>query len=334
MLRFLFARTCLPTICLAVFAVAARGSEVCDGAPRADTRGPAAWRELFAYDTAAPLDVQVAGTKTVAGATVQDVTFVPRPDRPAERVAAYIVSPANARAAMPAVLWVHWLGDPATTNRTEFLDEATALAARGVVSVLVDAMWSKPAWYRSRVLEQDYATSIGQVVSLRRSLDLLLAQRGVDRSRVALVGHDYGGMYGAIVAGVDGRARTHVLVAATASLLDWAFFQGKKPVSMEAYRRQHEPLSLCDHLASADKVSFFFQFAEKDEYVTLARAQALFGAPTGAKQMSVYGGAGHAMTSPAGIQADRTAWLLRELGIEPRADRQRPDAGADAGAER
>jgi dienelactone hydrolase len=308
---------CVVLLALAcgVWPAPVRASEICDGAPRTDPRGPAAWRELFAYDAAAPLDVQVAGTKTAGGAIVQDVTFVARPDRPSERVAAYIVAPAKPAAAMPAVVWVHWLGEPATTNRTEFLDEATALAARGVVSVLVDAMWSRPRWYRDRVLEQDYATSIGQVVSLRRSLDLLLAQPGVDRSRVALVGHDYGGMYGAIVAGVDGRAKTHVLIAATASLLDWAFFQGKKPVSMEAYRKEHDALSLCDHLATADKVSFFFQFAEKDEYVTLAKAQALFAAPKGVKQMSVYGGAGHEMSAPEAIRADRMAWLVRELGI-------------------
>jgi len=306
---------CAVWLCLFGGAAPARASEVCDGAPRSDARGPAVWRELFAYDSAAPLGVQVAGSKTVGAATVQDVTFVARPDRPAERLAAYIVAPAVPRPAMAAVLWVHWLGEPATTNRTEFLDEATALAAHGVVSVLVDAMWSKPRWYRDRVLEQDYATSIGQVVALRRSLDLLLAQPGVDRTRVALVGHDYGAMYGAIVADVDGRAKTHVLVAATASLLDWAFFYEKKPVSMETYRREHEALSLCDHLAAAQKVSFFFQFAEHDRFVPLAKAQALFEAPTGVKQMSVYGGAGHEMSAPAGIRADRTAWLERELGL-------------------
>lgn len=314
--------TRLPSVCIVLLATAAgvlpapaRASEVCDGVARPGAGAPAAWRELFAYDAAAPLGLRVAGSKTVGAAVVQDVTFVPRPDRPAERIAAYVVAPATPAPSMPAVLWVHWLGEPATTNRTEFLDEATALAARGVVSVLVDAMWSKPRWYRDRVPEEDYATSIGQVVALRRSLDLLQAQRGVDRTRVALVGHDYGGMYGAIVAGVDGRAKTHVVIAATASLLDWAFFQNKKPVSMDSYRRQHEALSLCDHLAGAATVSFFFQFAEKDDYVPLARAQALFAAPPGAKQMSVYGGAGHEMTAPAAIQVDRTAWLVRELGI-------------------
>jgi len=294
---------------------AARASEVCDGTPRTDTRGPAVWREVFAYDAAAPLGVRIAGSRIVGAATVQDITFIARPDRPAQRLAAYIVTPARPGPAMAAVLWVHWLGEPATTNRTEFLDEAAALADRGVVSVLIDAMWSAPRWYRNRVLEDDYAASIGQVVALRRSLDLLLAQPGVDRTRVALVGHDYGAMYGAIVAGVDGRAKTHVLVAATASLLDWAFFYDKQPLSMAAYRREHEALSLCDHLATAEKVSFFFQFAEKDRFVPLARAQALFEAPTGVKQMSVYGGAGHEMTAPTGIRADRTAWLVKELGL-------------------
>ncbi len=281
MTRLPFVSVALLAIAIGVPPAPAGASVACDGAPRTDTRSPAAWRELFAYDAAAPLDVQVASTVRMPAAVVQDVTFVPRPDRPAERLAAYIVAPATPGASMPAVVWVHWLGEPATTNRTEFLAEATALAARGVVSVLVDAMWSTPRWYRNRVLEEDSATSIGQVVSLRRSLDLVLAQPGVDRGRVALVGHDYGAMYGAIVAGVDGRAKTHVLIAATASLLDWAFFYGKKPVSMETYRREHDALSLCDHLATADKVSFFFQFAEKDEYVTLAKAQALFDAANG-----------------------------------------------------
>jgi hypothetical protein len=306
---------------LLLLSLAARpvaASEPCDGHPRTDTRPTTVYKELFTYDTTADLGVQVVATKTVGGATVQDITFVARPDRPTERVAAYIVSPAPAPAKGPAskagVLWIHWLGEPATTNRTEFLDEATALASRGVVSVLVDAMWSKKFWYRDRILEQDYATSIGQVVEMRRSLDLLLKQPGVDPKRIAHVGHDYGAMYGAIVAAVDGRAKTHVVIAASASLLDWAFFN-KQPKSMATYLKEFEALSLCDHLANAGQTSFFFQFAEKDRYVTLPKATALFGAVPGAKQMVVYGGAGHEMVAPATIRIDRDAWLARELGL-------------------
>src|SRR4029453_15288860 len=224
------------------------------------------------------------------------------------------VAPRKGPAVKAGGLGIHWRGETATTNRTEFLDEATALASRGVVSVLVDAMWSKRFWYRDRILEQDYETSIGQVVEMRRSLDLLLKQPGVDPKRIAHVGHDYGGMYGAIFAAVDGRAKTHVVIAAWATLLAWGFFN-KQPKSMEAYLKEFEALSLCDHLANAGQTSFLFQFAEKDRYVTLPKATALFGGGPGAKQMIVYGGAGQEMVAPAAIKTDRDAWLARELGL-------------------
>jgi dienelactone hydrolase len=302
-------------LALAVPAVAA-ASDACDGSARGATAPPIVQPGLFTYDAGADLGVQVVGTRPAGAATVTDLTFVAQPARPTERVAAYVVAPARGGTGHAGVVWVHWLGDPKTTNRTEFLDEATALAARGVVSVLVDTMWAKPRWYRDRVLEQDQASYAGQVVALRRALDLLIAQPGVDPARVAMVGHDYGGMHGAILAGVDRRAKTQVIVAATASFLDWAFFYGKAPVSKETYLKQHESLSICDHLAAAKTTSVFFQFAEKDEYVTPAKAQALFAAAAGPKQMSVYGGAGHDMAAPAAIRADRTAWLARELGLK------------------
>jgi dienelactone hydrolase len=310
-------------------AAVARASDACDGLPSDPAHPAGLWREIFTYDAAADLGVQVVSTRTVGRAVITDVTFVTRPQHPAERVAAYIVAPlapagAPAAATVPAadlagVLWVHWLGNPATTNRTEFLDEATALASQGVVSVLVDAMWARPRWYRDRSLDEDYANAVGQVVALRRALDLLAAQPGVDRARIGLVGHDYGGMYGAIAAGVDGRPRTQVVVAATASLLDWAFFYGKQPSSMDRYKREHQALSLCDHLAASERTSVLFQFAERDEYVTAARAQALFAAASGPKQMVVYGRAGHDMIAPPAIRVDRTAWLVRELVLAPRS---------------
>ena len=49
---------------------------------------------------------------------------------------------ASATKARPGVLFVHWLGDAATTNHTEFEADAVALARRGAVCVLLDAMWS------------------------------------------------------------------------------------------------------------------------------------------------------------------------------------------------
>ena len=112
------------------------------------------------------------------------------------RISGYLVSPERGGDSLAAILYVHWLGEKETTNRTQFLNEAVALANQGVVSLLIDAMWAQPKWYEKRIPEEDYDNAIAQVMDLRRALDLLIAQPGVDPDRVGFVGHDFGAMYG------------------------------------------------------------------------------------------------------------------------------------------
>src|ERR1700681_4762272 len=65
----------------------------------------------------------------------------------------------------PGVLWVHWLGEPATTNHTEFLSDAQELAKHGVVSLLVDMPWSQKSWYTGvRSTDTDYADTVAHVI--------------------------------------------------------------------------------------------------------------------------------------------------------------------------
>jgi dienelactone hydrolase len=287
-------------------------------APPATTAAPAPIdeprRALFAYDRAADFALEEKNPETRGDATVRDVSFVAVPGEKPKRIPAYIVTPKNS-ATRAAMLWVHWLGNPATTNRTEFLDEAIALASRGVVSVLPDCMWSKPRWYRDRVLEDDYENSVAQVIAIRRALDLLAQQPGAATLPVGLVGHDYGGMYSTIALGLEPRVKAAVLIAVTASLNDWAFF-AQQPAAQDAYLKQNAPLELRDYLAALSGTSVLFQFAEKDRFVSLENAQQSFAAVSAAKQMIVYGGAEHAMIAPATIRSDRAAWLMRELGLE------------------
>lgn len=120
--------------------------------------------------------------------------------------------------------------------------------AQGVFSLLVDAMWSAPDWYNKRVPEEDYDSSIRQVIALRRAMDLLLSRSDVDKARVGFVGHDYGGMYGMMGAGVDRRARTYVYVAVVPSLNHWAFF-ARQPASKADYLRKNAVLELTDSAA-------------------------------------------------------------------------------------
>jgi hypothetical protein len=299
------------------------------GAQEKQTGGEVAWSRraaLFDYDRSADLALEERAVTTREGVDVRDVSFVAIPGHATGRVAGYIVMPGSVvKRPCAAVLWVHWLGEPATTNRTQFLEEAVALARRGVVSVLVDAMWAKPRWYPDRVLEEDYANSVRQVVALRRALDLLLSLPDVDKSRVAFVAHDYGAMYGTIVVAVHPGVRTCVWIAPTVSLTDWAFFV-RKPASMESYLERNRVLELKDYLRATTGVSTFMQFAGHDEYVPRARGEEYFAAANEPKQMRLYEAAGHGMEAPSAIREDRTAWLARELGLtsDPSFLQQRP----------
>lgn len=272
----------------------------------APTPAPAA---LFDYDRAAPLEVREVSRITQEDAVVRDVTFV----GVKEPVRAYIVAPVSARPPYAGLLYVHWLGKPETTNRTEFLVEAVALAHAGAVSVLVDAMWAAPKWYEERVPEDDYAHALRQVIELRRAMDLLLAQPDVDPKRIAYVGHDFGAMYGTVMGAVDGRASTYVLMAGTPHFADWFLF-ARQPKDPAAYRAQLAPLDPANFAARLAPAPVFFQFAAHDEYVSASSAAEFYNAAAPRKQMATYD-AHHDLQVPAAT-ADRITWLMRTLNLQ------------------
>jgi dienelactone hydrolase len=265
--------------------------------------------DLFAYDQSAPLRVQENGRETRDNVVVRDITFTPA-DKP---VKAYLVSPATGPGPHAAILYVHWLGEPATTNRTQFLEEAVSLANRGAVSLLVEGMWAQPSWYKDRIPEEDHAAAVRQVIELRRAMDLLLSQPGVDPTRVAFVGHDFGAMYGMIAEAQDRRAKTHVFMAPTPHFVDWFLFR-QQPKDLAAYKAQLaaiDPVLFVPRLAPA---SVFFQFADKDFYITADEAAEFYAAAAPRKQMTTYA-AEHGLHPPE-VAADRMAWLVRELGLK------------------
>lgn len=265
--------------------------------------------DLFAYDRTAPFNLHEAGRETHGVALVRDVSFTPA----GQPVKAFLVSPATGSGPHAAILYVHWLGEPATTNRTQFLAEAIAMAERGVVSLLVEGMWAAPDWYKNRVPEEDYAHAVRQVIELRRAMDLLLAQPDIDPRRVALVGHDFGAMYGMMAEALDRRASTCVFMAPTPHFADWFLFR-QQPKDLAAYKAQLatiDPVLFVPMLAPA---SVFFQFASKDFYVTAEEAAEFFAAAGPRKQTATYE-AEHDLDKPE-VAADRVAWLERELGLK------------------
>jgi dienelactone hydrolase len=264
---------------------------------------------LFAYNQNAPFDLQVLSSEDRDGVTIQDITFVGVAG--SAPVSAYLVTPAGA-GSFAGILWGHWLGEE-NSNRIQYLEEAVELAKSGVISLLPNAMWSQPGWYSSRVLDQDYANGVRQVIEFCRAMDLLLAQPQVDAARIAFVGHDYSGMYGTLAAVKSNKAKAYVFVAVTPSFYDWAFYS-TQPADKEAYLRQNDPLEILRHLPQIKNGSFLFQFAATDEYVPEEKRSEFYATAPEPKTLKVYDDATHQMHT-ALIAADRDAWLKAQLGL-------------------
>lgn len=222
-----------------------------------------------------------------------------------------LIAPATPRNA-PAVLWVHWLGEAATTNHTEFMSDAQELAKHGVVSLLVDMPWSQPGWFTGiRTPESDYAGTIAQVLALRRALDCLTAVPGVDRARIAYVGHDFGAMDGALLLAVDDRPQYAVLMTPTLSFWEW-YLLGKQPADPAAYVARMSAFDLPGWLAKGKQKATLLQFATNDEYVAQSTGVAIRNAtPNRDRTFKAYR-LDHALDDET-AHDDRRAWLIAHL---------------------
>jgi cephalosporin-C deacetylase-like acetyl esterase len=267
----------------------------------------------FEYDASRAVDVRQVSATTRTGVTVREVTYASAVG--GRNAATLVLPPDSARAPHAAILFVHWYEPPnPTSNRTEFLKDAVELASLGAVSFLMDTPWSEPKWFQTRDAERDYEMSVTEVKEVRRALDVLLQQPGIDRARVAGVGHDFGAMYGALAVAVDPRPTHFVFMAGTRSFSDWFLFSPKR--DLDARARVIARLAPLDPIAYLPKIAprpILLQFGTSDKFVSKEAAAALAGAGREPKTVKYYD-APHALNADA--TRDRQAWLKRELALK------------------
>lgn len=268
--------------------------------------------QLLAYESK-PLDVKVVGVEKKGDVRIEDITFGSVAGNPL--IQAYLVRPDSGSGPFAGVLFVHWFAPP-ESSRAQFLGEAEALARRGTVSLLVTTFWSDEKRYQQRKWQTDFQNSVNQAKDLRRALDVLLAQPGVDPQRIGYVGHDYGAMFGALVAAVDPRAKAHVHIAGTARFSDWYLFGSAtgvpKGADLEGFLAQIGPIEPINAIGKA-KASFFFQWGEKDHYTRRKDFIDLYLAAPDPKRMATYPSE-HEMNEEI-IRHDRTVWLAEQLSL-------------------
>ncbi len=245
------------------------------------------------------------------GVIVQDVSL-PVPGRPP--VPAYLVrSVGRLRPASHAgILFLHWLGQ-IHSDRTEFLAEAIQLAPEGTVSLLPQGTFPWTAGPRGT--SHDVTAIKQQLTIFEASLNWLIARRYVSPSRIAVVGHDYGAMYGALLANADHRVHTAVLATPDATwghwfVKYWLGFTGQRAARYKALFGPLQPVRQVARLGTRE----LFQWAGKDIFVS-AGVRAQFARQAPQSPADLYPTADHQLTSTA--QADRDTFLARELGLNP-----------------
>jgi dienelactone hydrolase len=253
--------------------------------------------------------VRVVMRETRGGVLIEDLLLR---NRLKEYDAAYRVCPAKAKR-VAAVLYVHWL-EPTnvTSNRSQFLDEAVRLARKGACSLLVSTMWAGPDWFRQRDPAKDRIATTRQGTRLKDALDFLLETPGVDPARVAYVGHDFGGMFGAVLAGTERRVGLWAFQAATPRWHDW-YLLGR-PLEGAEREKVVAELTPMDPIAMIAKAqgSFLFQFGTNDPFVPRALADAFYAAAPEKKKVLFYE-AGHGLNAQS--VEDRVQWLATGLGL-------------------
>ncbi len=276
----------------------------------------------FDYDSSSPLDVQETNVIERSGVKIHDITYA---SPLGGRVPAYLVVPAR-EGHFAAILFGHWMmkGSP-FRNRTEFLDEAVLLARAGAVSLLIDTPFVRPGFVEQTDLlasaQQAAEVARQQVIDLRRGLDLLLARPDIDPQRVAYVGHSFDAHVGGILAGVDKRIQSFVLMSGAYS--DQEMFHSNRP-DVKKYRKQlgdekiqeffrdyvwDDPIHYVSHSSPA---AVFLQFASADQPRQEAKKYYdAFGEP---KKVEIYD-ATHALDDAA--RHDRVDWLVRRLSLRP-----------------
>src|SRR5215831_2748739 len=164
----------------------------------------------FDYDARQPLDLKDEVISETSELALHDVSYASANQ---QRVSAYLIVP-KGKGPFAPIVFGHW----GNGNRAEFIPEAKLYARAGAISLLPDYPWDRREPYRRSTghfdkPELDRDAFAQAVIDLRRGIDLLLARKDVDAKRVAYVGHSYGAQWGAILAAVDRRMRTAVLMA-------------------------------------------------------------------------------------------------------------------------
>lgn len=274
-------------------------------------------RALFAYDAAAPLNLQKTAQTTTAVSTLSTISY----DSPAGGSATGIMAePVGRSGPRPGMVILHPSGTPAKG----LAPYAQQLAAHGAVVIVIDAPYFRRGGTSMLLyMSQDRHEQIQLMQDLQRAVDVLIATGTVDPARIGFEGYSYGGSVGAGFVGIERRLRAAVLVAANGGLVTRVTIPADLPrlaslscATRALWFQAMTPIEPIRFLPHASTAALLFQAGRLDDLVPAADAQALYDAAPAPKELRWYD-TGHVLPPQASTQ--KHDWLHQRIGIDPRA---------------
>lgn len=276
-------------------------------------------KNLLQYQTHPTFTTEIKNTEQTKEFILEDLVFSSTTERQISALQLY-PHPQKYKAPYSTILFVHWFEPKASnSNRQEFLPVAKKLAQKGYASLLIDAYWSTtpeefekhPVLYWNQDIAHDTQLCLKQITEILDALEYLKIDTQVDNNRLAFVGHDFGAMYGSIVANLVNDFSTYILMAATTEFRHWFKFGSK--LTAEAFQKYAEAIAIFDpskHIQGAYPASILFQFATDDFYVPKGIATSYYEAAKEPKELRWYQ-AGHSLNQQA--FADLEEWITNKL---------------------
>jgi dienelactone hydrolase len=283
--------------------LAACGSSTGPSARRTDDRS----RLRFAYDASRPLQYVNPGRVDAREdpIAVEDVSF----RSGGQRVEGYLVSPSGS-GRHPAVVLVHGAGG----DRGELLERARALAGRNMVALTI----TEPSRTRppapspitaTAALTLFQKTQVGDVVAVRRAVDLLRALPQVDPDRIGYLGWSAGARTGTLVAASEPRIKAFVLLSAGAAQVG-AYVANAPPGLGPTVRRFLRSIDPIRYIALARPGSILLEDGRRDAVVPAPALRNIIEAAPSGTTVRWYD-APHELNDAA--YRDAFDWLARKL---------------------
>lgn len=268
--------------------------------------------QLFAYDRAAPLELQSRETGAQEGVAIHEISYA---SPKGGRVTGRLFVPQQGGGPFAGVILAH--GAPG--NSEAFTGRGVYIAKHGAVVIAIDAPFNRRQGGPMTFTTRDSAEQVQLIVDLQRAVDVLLARPDVDGARLAYVGRSYGGATGALFAGIERRLKTYILASADGGITTRFIGPNAPPpppgqeAQARAWLAAMQPIEGIRFVHRAN-APILFQNGRQDPIVTAPRAEALHAAAPAQKEIRWYEAA-HALNPAAYV--DQLRWLSQTVGTTP-----------------